>query len=94
MWDGALIISELATNAIIHGGSPFRVAIELTPEVVRISVEDVGPGLPHSRRMFRDALGGRGVAIVEELSHRWGCDPLEGGKVFWVELETALAQAR
>jgi hypothetical protein len=28
------------------------------------------------------------LAIVEELSDRWGCDRLGGGKIFWVELET------
>jgi hypothetical protein len=60
---------------------------------VRIAVEDVGPGLPQSRRMLQEALGGRGVAIVEDLSHRWGCDRLVGGKVFWVELETSSARA-
>jgi len=91
-WDGALIISELATNAIIHGGSAFRASIARSASVVRIAVEDVGPGLPQSRRVFQNALGGRGLAIVEELSDRWGCDRLDGGKVFWVELETSSAQ--
>lgn len=87
--DGALIVSELATNAVIHGGSPFRATVERGARVVRIAVEDVGPGVPHSRRMPDDALSGRGVAIVEELAHRWGCDLTHGGKVFWAELETA-----
>jgi len=87
-WDGALIISELATNAIIHGGSAFRASVERSAGIVRIAIEDVGPGLPQSRRALDHALGGRGVAIVEQLSDRWGCDRLGGGKVFWVELET------
>lgn len=87
VWDGALIISELATNAVIHGGSAFRVSVERAANVVRIAVEDVGPGLPQSRRAAGDALDGRGLAIVEELALRWGCDWLDGGKVFWAELE-------
>lgn len=87
--DGTLIMSELATNAIIHGGSAFRASIERAAYIVRIAVEDVGPGLPRSRRVFQEAPGGRGVAIVEELSHRWGCDRIGGGKVIWVELEAA-----
>ena len=87
-WDGALIISELATNAIIPGGSAFRASVERSAGIVRIAIEDVGPGLPQSRRALDHALGGRGLAIVEELSDRWGCDRLGGGKVFWVELET------
>jgi len=90
VWDGALIVSELATNAVIHGGSPFRGTIERGARVVRIAVEDVGPGLPHRRRMPDDALSGRGVAIVEELAHRWGCDLTHGGKAFWAELEATI----
>jgi anti-sigma regulatory factor (Ser/Thr protein kinase) len=93
-WDGALIISELATNAIIHGGSAFRASIERTANVVRIAIEDVGPGLPQSRRAFHSALDGRGLAIVEELSDRWGCDRLDDGKAFWVELQSSSAQPR
>ena len=91
VWDGALIVSELATNAIVHGGSPFRASVERAARVVRIAVEDVGPGLPQSRTVPHDALGGRGMAIVEELAHRWGCDRVDGGKVFWAELETSAA---
>jgi anti-sigma regulatory factor (Ser/Thr protein kinase) len=87
--DGELIVSELATNAVIHGGSPFRASVERLPHVVRISVEDSGPGFPHSRRASYDSPSGRGVAIVEALSYRWGCDRVDGGKVFWAELETA-----
>ncbi len=89
VWDGSLIMSELATNAITHGDSPFRASIDRAADVVRVSVEDVGPGLPESRREPHDALGGRGVAIVEELAHRWGCDRIAGGKVFWAELESS-----
>lgn len=89
VWDGALIVSELATNAVIHGGSPFRASIARSANLVRIAVEDAGPGLPQSRSAPNDALDGRGVAIVEELSHRWGCDRLDAGKVFWAELEVA-----
>jgi anti-sigma regulatory factor (Ser/Thr protein kinase) len=84
--DGTLIVSELATNAIIHGGSPFRVSIERTADVVRIAVEDAGPGLPVSTPAAEGALNGRGITIVEELARRWGCDGLDEGKVLWVEL--------
>ena len=89
--DGELIVSELATNAVLHGGSPFRASIEWSPHVVRIAVEDAGPGFPHSHRASPDAPSGRGVAIVEALSSRWGCDRVDGGKVSWAELETQQA---
>jgi anti-sigma regulatory factor (Ser/Thr protein kinase) len=89
--DGTLIVSELATNAILHGGSPFRASIARSADVVRIAVEDAGPGLPRGRSAPQDAMDGRGIAIVKELSQRWGCDRSDGGKVFWAELRTALA---
>ena len=92
MDDGELIVSELATNAVIHGRSPFRASIERSADAVRIAVEDVGQGLPQSRIAPYDALDGRGVAIVEALSQRWGCDLLDDGKVFWAELGIASAQ--
>ena len=94
VWDGAVIISELATNAVIHAGSPFRTTVERSTDIVRIAVEDVGPGQPRSRRVLQHALGGRGLAIVEELSHQWGCDRLDAGKVFWVDLEVSSARPR
>ena len=90
--DGELIVSELATNAVIHGLSPFRASVERTVHAVRIAVEDAGPGLPKRRRATQDAPGGRGVAIVESLAHRWGCDQLDSGKVFWAELLTGVAR--
>jgi anti-sigma regulatory factor (Ser/Thr protein kinase) len=90
--DGELIVSELATNAVIHGDSPFRTSIERSADAVRIAVEDAGQGLPQSRTAPHDALDGRGVAIVEALARRWGCDRLDGGKVFWAELGIASAQ--
>ncbi|MGZ5403535.1 MAG: MEDS domain-containing protein [Nocardioides sp.] len=91
VWEGALIVSELATNAIVHGGSPFRASVRRVGTVVRIAVEDVGPGLPQHRTVRHDALGGRGLAIVEDLALRWGCDRHDGGKVLWAELDAASA---
>jgi anti-sigma regulatory factor (Ser/Thr protein kinase) len=87
--DAALIISELATNAIIHGNSAFRAGIQRVGNIVRIAVEDLGAGLPQSPTLSGEAISGRGVAIVEELAHRWGFDRLSEGKVLWAELRTA-----
>jgi hypothetical protein len=37
-----------------------------------------------------EALGGRGVAIVDRLSARWGIDVLADGKTVWSELTRSL----
>lgn len=90
-WDAALITSELATNAVMAGRSPFRAVVDRGGGVVRIAIEDVAPGWPQRRTAMSEELNGRGVAIVESLARRWGCDDLGDGKVVWAELRASRA---
>ncbi len=87
--DCSLIASEMATNAYQHaGGSPFRVGVAFVHGRVRITVEDTSsapPSIPHP--LERDESG-RGVAIIDALSDRWGTDALLSGKVVWAEVLT------
>jgi hypothetical protein len=89
--DAAVVTSELATNAVEHAVSPFRVLLQRIEDVVRITVEDVGPSLPEIRPAVPDALGGRGVAIVDHLALVWGCDSLDDRKSVWAELTSRRA---
>lgn len=84
--DASLVSSELATNAILHARSPFRVSVDRSVGVICISVQDAAGGLAAQQDMPIEALNGRGMAIVEALSRRWGCDNLPSGKVVWAEL--------
>jgi len=86
--DGAVIVSELATNAVQHARSPFRVSVDEAVGDVCISVQDVGAGhaVKSTTGYDEHALEGRGIAIVEALAHRWGCDALTEGKVVWAQL--------
>jgi anti-sigma regulatory factor (Ser/Thr protein kinase) len=84
--DASLVTSELATNAVEHAGSPFRVRLHRVSQVVRISLEDVGPSRPQLRAAAPEDFGGRGMAIVRELAQLWGCDALPDGKIVWAEL--------
>jgi hypothetical protein len=43
-------------------------------------------GLAEQQPPSRDEMTGRGMAIVDALSRRWGCDTLPAGKVVWAEL--------
>jgi anti-sigma regulatory factor (Ser/Thr protein kinase) len=83
--DATSAVSEMATNAIRHASSAFRVTIRRSDGVVRISVEDVGPARPKLVRAGPEQTGGRGVALVAELSQRWGFDPVPAGKIVWCE---------
>jgi anti-sigma regulatory factor (Ser/Thr protein kinase) len=84
--DGMLIASELATNAVRHAGSPFRISLHRGGPAIRIAIEDVDAATPKARNAEPDASGGRGVHIVEELARTWGWDPVTPGKVVWAEL--------
>ena len=55
------------------------------------SLEDVDPGLPRLRNATAEDISGRGIAIVEELSDRWGVEELGAGKITWAELDATAA---
>ena len=84
--DAVLVTSELATNAVTHGNSPFRVSLARSGDVVRVSVEDGSSAWPHHHHALPGDQDGRGMAIVAILSRRTGCDATDGGKVAWAEL--------
>lgn len=85
--DAALVASELATNAVVHAVSPFRMSLSRTATTITIVVEDVGPALPQQRTAAVTDFSGRGIAIVAALSTRWGSHPVPNGKVVWAELD-------
>ncbi len=93
LWDANLIATELATNALSNGGSPFRAYVTRTGGVVRLRVEDNGSGVPVQRRAGESGRPERGVAVVGKLADRWGYDEQPGVTVTWAELSTAPAHA-
>lgn len=84
--DAVLVASELATNAVRHTQSPFRVTLDRTGASVRIAVEDLSRSYPALHRQSGDATWGRGVFIVDDVSRAWGTEPLPLGKVVWADL--------
>ncbi len=87
--DASLVASELATNAVLHASSPFRVSIDRSVGVVCISVQDVTPDPASPQDSTSHDASGRGMMIVDALARRWGCDALPTGKVVWAELATS-----
>lgn len=85
-----LLASELLANAVVHGGesSPIGVQVRHTATTVRVSVSDGGTTSPVVLRREPSAPSGRGMAIVEAMSTRWGVDEhAAGGKTVWFELD-------
>ncbi len=87
--DAAIVASELANNAILHAASPFRVTVSRSGAVVTLAVTDCDATPP--RRSYRgmEALGGRGIVIVDGVSEQWGTDAGAGGKTVWATLTPA-----
>ncbi|MFF0625181.1 ATP-binding protein [Streptomyces sp. NPDC004296] len=90
--DVRLLVSELATNALVHGhvrGRLFRVGLTLTDSVLRIAVTDArGERLPCAGEPAPGAAGGRGLQLVGAVSDRWGVQVRQVGKTVWCELAT------
>lgn len=86
--EAALLVSELATNALLHGcmrGRLFRVHLALTEATLRIEVSDPrGERLPGLRTA--DDCYGRGLLIVARIADRWGVEPRTVGKTVFAEL--------
>ena len=84
----AVMISELAANAVRHTGSHFTVAVHRTPAQIRVAVSDSGSGDPVVREPGPEEPSGRGLQIVRALSADWGVIPAQGtqGKTVWFSI--------
>jgi anti-sigma regulatory factor (Ser/Thr protein kinase) len=86
MEDAQLVVTELASNAVVHARSAFSVAARPEPFGLRISVHDASAVTPTVRQDDRMALSGRGLRLVEAIAADWGVDITPDGKVVWAEL--------
>ncbi|MGI5352172.1 ATP-binding protein [Streptomyces sp. CA-250714] len=88
--DSTLVVTELVANAVQHTTChTIRVTVtRLESDLVRIDVVDKCRAKPVRRAARDDAAEGRGLALVEALTVRWGTDPKGGwGKSVWAELK-------
>jgi MEDS: MEthanogen/methylotroph, DcmR Sensory domain len=84
--DTALVVTELAANAIVHAQTGFTVDLSAAPDVLRITVRDASP-LPPASAADLPALPLHGLGAVDALASRWGVQRLgHSGKLVWVEL--------
>jgi anti-sigma regulatory factor (Ser/Thr protein kinase) len=84
--DATLLVSELVTNAVQHGGPPVVLAVDCDETALHVRVRDGSPVLPEPRDARADAENGRGYVLLEALSERWGVEPESegaGGKEVW-----------
>jgi anti-sigma regulatory factor (Ser/Thr protein kinase) len=89
MDDVMLLVSELFTNAVLHGAGRVDLRMELVDARLKVEVVDEGRGPPISLGADPgvEATGGRGLLIVDRLAARWGNGHDGDGRTrMWVEV--------
>ncbi|MFI6512865.1 ATP-binding protein [Streptosporangium sp. NPDC050855] len=93
-----LLVSEVVTNSHLYAdpsNDPDRlitVGVGVNREMIHIEVIDPGSlvNVPAMRPAEDEDLGGRGLALVHQLSREWGTDHVQGiGRAFWFRLNLA-----
>jgi anti-sigma regulatory factor (Ser/Thr protein kinase) len=94
--DVELCASEIIANALTHAGNECWVRAHWTGQFFQVEVTDHSLCPPAPSEASLDDTSGRGLALVEGLSHCWGWVPKELGKTvfFIVADEAVLSSAR
>ena len=85
--DLRLVVSELVTNAVVHGEGEIVLEAKVDGDVVHVEVIDEGHraiGAIHPRDPEALDTGGRGLRIVASLARRWGAH--EGTTHVWADV--------
>jgi anti-anti-sigma regulatory factor len=88
MGPACVVAGELVTNAVVHARTMMDLRITLGRRYLVIAVRDGSADLPRlaQQPLRLDAVGGRGLLLVDSLVRRWGSLPAEDGKVVWAAL--------
>lgn len=87
--DVGVLVSEMVTNAVRHGGAnrnaTIVVHVALAHGVLRVEVCDQGPGFtPPRNPRSRSRGGGNGLVLLDRMSSRWGV-AVDDGTCVWFE---------
>lgn len=82
--DAKLLVSELVSNALVHGTGAIELRVDVETDLVRVEVSDQG-NVSIAPSPTPGAHGGWGLRIVEELADEWGV--LEGSTRVWFRLK-------
>ena len=85
-WVLSQLVTEVATNAVLHAGTPFDITLRYDGERLRCEVHDGSPRPPRVRNYAQDATTGRGMHLLGEMSAAWGVERAPAGKIVWFEL--------
>ncbi|WP_334141014.1 ATP-binding protein [Rhabdothermincola sp.] len=83
-----LMVSELASNVILHACTPFTIRVDHDEvnHVLRVECHDGARTLPVLKGYAPRAVTGRGLQIIDHLADRWGVEVDHEGKTVWFEV--------
>jgi two-component sensor histidine kinase len=84
--DAGLMVSEIVTNALVHGAGAITVAVTAGVDDVLVEVSDEGHGTV-AIVPVPGALGGWGLRVVDQLADAWGAH--HGSTRVWFSLRRA-----
>ena len=84
--DVCLVVTELVSNAVRHGGTELRLELSCGGSCVTVAVADDAPGIPRPRASTDDDEDGRGMLIVAALACSWGVEVERSDKRVWARL--------
>ncbi|PRY10082.1 ATP-binding SpoIIE family protein phosphatase [Kineococcus rhizosphaerae] len=81
-----LLVSEAVTNAVVHGRGPVRLVLDVDADRVHLEVSDAAPAAPVRREIDLEAVGGRGLQLIDALASAWGVRADPPGKTVWLDV--------
>lgn len=91
-WTAIQVVSELATNAVVHARTTFTVKIDYDDEYIKVSVIDAKPLARAAVRWFSDTTTtGRGLRLVQVIAESWGVEQTPTSKSVWCKLRRGVA---
>jgi hypothetical protein len=89
----AVVVTELATNALLHARPPFLVSLDHSGSTLVVGVSDgspVAPQISDVQELMRTR--GYGMTMVIHMSVDWGVTlDASGGKTVWAAFDTRFA---
>ncbi|MFF8837356.1 ATP-binding protein [Streptomyces sp. NPDC015130] len=85
--DALLLVSEIVTNAFVHGGVPYELRLDRTDGGLWVQVSDTSPVRPRPHGPHHaGGTSGHGLYLLERLAVAWGCVRRGEGKTVWFEV--------
>jgi anti-sigma regulatory factor (Ser/Thr protein kinase) len=85
-YDAAMVVTELATNAVVHARTGFTITVSSSADAIRISVLDGRPAPGPDIAALLAPAAGHGLGLVAAVARHWAAEALPDGKRVWAEV--------